>query len=104
MNLTLIIVAGMLVLAAGLIYLANKKIAANVYTRTYLEIHGQDPANAKKSPYSIVRTYNRWDESRYTVVEKGKPVSPVLTSLNEAKKSMWELESLNNYDKSKFKD
>lgn len=101
MNLTLIIVTGMSVLAAGLIYIANKKIAASIYTRTYLEIHGR---GKKKSPYSIVRTYDRHGNAQYHIVQKNKELTPKSLSLQITKESMWELETLNNYDKTKFED
>lgn len=87
-----------MLIAAVLVYTSNKRLAANLYEKTYIREHKV----SIPSPYSINRSFNRWEEPRYNVTKNGKSVSPLYYSLEAARSSMNELESIDGIPKTVF--
>lgn len=95
MNLTFIIISGMLLLACSLVYLANKKIAASLYTKT---------TGIVVSPYHIMRAEGYGGDFRYYIAKKNRRVDHKLFyCIEDALDSMNELEMIEGYTITEFK-
>ncbi|SOK58746.1 hypothetical protein [Yersinia phage fHe-Yen9-04] len=101
MNITLLIVSGMLMLAAIFVYLANKEIAAKLYENTYRKSEGLDT----KSPYCVIREKQSQysDDYVYYIGEGTQKVdNRRFFKLSELMPYLNELEKIKGYELTKF--
>ena len=101
----LLIVVLALVVAASLVYIANKQIAANMYMKLVKpEEIATDESGLKKSPYNIKREYSSYRSCDLYRIRNGSVTITTETfySLNSAIKSMNELENIGGYKQTKL--
>lgn len=99
-NIVLLIVAGMLVFAALLVYFGHKKITNELYARI---VEDSATAGTKKSPYTIRRQHSSYSGLDYYYIYEGENVVQTKNfhTAKEAQVSMNELEQLGGYQKTK---
>jgi len=101
----LLVVVLALVVAASLVFIANKKIAANMYMKLVKpEIIEVDDSGLKKSPYTIKREYSNYSSCDHYRIKNGNITVDTETfyTLNSAIKSMNELEKIGGYKQTKL--
>lgn len=104
-DIILLIVVLSLVVASSLVFIANKKIAANMYMKLVkpeeIEV---DESGLKKSPYNIKREYSNYSSCDLYRIRNGSVTISTETfyTLNSAIKSMNELEKIGGYKQTKM--
>lgn len=97
-----------LLIGALFVYFGNKKIAANLYEKTYKSVHKKSVQNGNKSPYKINRIYNTSYRKYYYTIVKSKNNKRVDDSsywdIDNALSSLNELEKLENYELTTIED
>jgi hypothetical protein len=99
----LLIVVLALVVASSLVFIANKKISADMYLKL-VKPDVVDDAGLKSSPYTIKREYSSYSSSDYYNIMKGssRVDAERFYTLNSALKSMNELEKIGGYKQTKL--
>jgi hypothetical protein len=103
-NIVLLIVAGMLLIAAVFVYFGYLKIANSLYIRVVETPPPLKPGELKPSPYRIVRLYNQTNCKDFYYIYRGSTqhVNRRFETAKEAQDSMNELELLAGFIQTKL--